>query len=439
LTFKLNFICLPAIGRKGRLALRAGADGVDESLPQKMSRNQNPPANSDETADRQGLARATTFRLLSDEHAIVANGVRREMPRGPAATLPDRAVRFLAELTDGPQVLVGAMPFDRSADDFLFQPDAILFDAKVGPGARILPRRPSRRHSSRWLVAPEPSPAAYSEAVRQCLERLAHPQELGKVVLSRSLLVTADRPIDVDALVASLAEDPSVTTFLTRLPADGETPRALAGATPELLVSKSGGEVISHPLAGSARRHADPAADWTVAAALERSEKDQREHRAVVEAVLDTLSPYCSTLSKPDSHALRATATMWHLSTRIVGRLKDENTPVVELAAALHPTPAVCGLPRDRAAAAIRALEPYERGFYAGAIGWTDGNGDGSWYVSLRCAEIAGSRARLYAGAGIVLGSDPVAEADETSGKFLAMLKALGVDEQGRPLDERAA
>jgi isochorismate synthase len=130
---------------------------------------------------------------------------------------------------------------------------------------------------------------------------------------------------------------------------------------------------------------------------------------------------------------------MWHLGTRIVGTLKDEETPVAELAAALHPTPAVCGLPRRRAAEVISALEGYDRGFYAGAVGWADEQGDGEWYVSIRSARIAGAHATLYAGAGIVAGSDPAAETDETSAKFVAMLSALGIDEHGHGLQEHAA
>ncbi|MNQ93520.1 Isochorismate synthase DhbC [compost metagenome] len=121
---------------------------------------------------------------------------------------------------------------------------------------------------------------------------------------------------------------------------------------------------------------------------------------------------------------------MWHLGTRIEGRLRrPDEVSAAELAALLHPTPAVCGSPRDRAAELIRELEAYDRGFYAGAVGWTNAVGDGAWYVALRCAEVCGREARLYAGAGIVEGSDPAAEADETSGKFQAVLRALGVDE----------
>ncbi|MNC45018.1 Isochorismate synthase DhbC [compost metagenome] len=145
---------------------------------------------------------------------------------------------------------------------------------------------------------------------------------------------------------------------------------------------------------------------------------------------MDALAPWCSELRAPPAPALVSTRTMWHLGTRIEGRLHRPNeVSAAELAALLHPTPAVCGAPRDRAAAMIRELEAYDRGFYAGALGWTNAGGDGAWYVALRCAEICGAEAHLYAGAGIVDGSDPVAEADETSGKFQAVLRALGVGE----------
>ena len=118
---------------------------------------------------------------------------------------------------------------------------------------------------------------------------------------------------------------------------------------------------------------------------------------------------------------------MWHLGTRIEGMLKDPEMPSVVLAALLHPTPAVCGVPMARANALIHDLEPVPRDFYAGAVGWCDARGDGAWYVAIRCAEIAGATARLYAGAGIVPGSDPMAEAAETGAKFGAFLAALGL------------
>nr|BFE82385.1 hypothetical protein GCM10020093_049860 [Planobispora longispora] len=204
--------------------------------------------------------------------------------------------------------------------------------------------------------------------------------------------------------------------------------RTLIGASPELLVSRRGRTVISNPLAGSAARSADPAEDRRRAAALAASAKDLHEHRLVVEAVADALAPYCADLDVPNGPELTSTETMWHLSTRVTGVLRDPDTPVLALAAALHPTPAVCGTPRLRARRAIEELEPFDRGFYTGLVGWTDAAGDGEWAVTIRCAEAAGRMLRLYAGAGIVPGSDPDKELAETSAKFRTMLRALGVD-----------
>src|SRR5690606_13041490 len=112
------------------------------------------------------------------------------------------------------------------------------------------------------------------------------------------------------------------------------------------------------------------------------------------------LAPFCTDIAIPDGTRLRATATMWHLGTRIVATLKDDSVSAAELAARLHPTPAVCGMPRLASAQAIADLEEYDRGFYAGAVGWVDRNGDGEWYVALRCAEVDACNVRLYAGAG---------------------------------------
>lgn len=382
------------------------------------------------------------FRLVSSSRSVVAKGIRRELVRGSADTLAARAQSFFAGLADGPRYLVGAMPFDREKPDYLFQPARLSFeDADVATGS---PVRAIQVNGGRWLVEARPTAAQYSDAVAKCLALMADTEgkaePVSKVVLSRSLTAVSRQPVDPALLVKVLGHDPSVTVFSTPLPAaSSSAPRLLVGATPELLVSKSGATVLSHPLAGSARRSGDPAADRESAMALETSEKNRREHLAVVESILDILAPYCSDLKSPEGTTLRPTETMWHLGTRIVGTLKDRDTPVVELAGALHPTPAVCGLPRERAASIIADLEDYDRDFYAGAVGWTDGAGDGEWYVSIRCAEVAGTRIRLYAGAGIVAGSSPFEETEETSAKFIAMLSALGIDEKGRPLRGHAA
>ena len=392
--------------------------------------------------DEQSPAKAA-FRLLGPSGDFTAAGIMRALPRGGAATLAGRVRDFFAGCDGSPGYLVGALPFERDRDDFLYQPETVS-TAAAGTPPRAAPWPAYDGGEGGWLLSPKPEAAAYGETVARCLAMIDASNDeaapLRKVVLSRSLAITARRKVDPHGLFARLGADSSVTTFLASLPA-GETGTrpVLVGATPELLVSRNGRQVVSHPLAGSARRDADQALDRQAAEWLARSDKNRREHREVVEAVMDTLAPYCDGLGAPDGTTLRSTATMWHLGTRIVGTLRDMEVGVAELAAALHPTPAVCGMPRLAAARVIRRLEGYDRGFYAGAVGWSDRAGDGEWYVALRCAEVENCRVRLFAGAGIVAGSEPAAETDETSAKFLAMLNALGIDENGLPLREKAA
>ncbi|RAI59065.1 isochorismate synthase [Roseicella frigidaeris] len=371
-------------------------------------------------------APAPLFAFRSAEGTLIGLGQAAALPGGPAATLAARLDTFFRSA--GPDaILAGAMPFDRAAKDDLRQA------ARV---ASALPPQPAPARSVRWSLRHEPDAAGYADAVRRALDILAAEAALSappgdaltKIVLSRSLLATADAPIDPVALLHRLAADPSVTTFLVPLPDGQAGPRQLAGATPELLLSKRADRVASHPLAGSARRHREPARDAAAAEALLRSGKDGREHAIAAEFVLDTLAPWCRTLARPQGVQLRGTASLWHLGTRIEGRLKDPGLSAALLASILHPTPAVCGLPRDRAAALIDRLEPRDRGFYGGAIGWCDGRGDGTWHVAIRCAELSGRQARLHAGAGIVPGSEPWKEVDETAAKYGAMLAALGID-----------
>ncbi|TCK23850.1 isochorismate synthase [Ancylobacter aquaticus] len=379
------------------------------------------------------------FVLAGADETLVARGVLGCIAEGPGS-LGERVRLLLAE-GEGPDLVVGALPFRADAPPHLYRPAALsrrpgLVDlAAASPS----PGRAGTLRSPRWQVAPEPTLAAYEAAVAGALARMAQGGEgLRKIVLSRSLKITADRPLDATALLRALARDESVVAFCVPLPSPG-APRALVGATPERLVSKRGMAVTSHPLAGSSRRARDAGADRAAAQALLGSEKDRREHREVVEAILDQLAPHCAELAAPSEPELTSTASMWHLGTPIAGRLRDDSLSALDLALLLHPTPAVCGTPRLPAARAIAELEGYERGFYAGAVGWCDASGDGDWHVAIRCAELAGREARLYAGAGIVAGSDPAAEGEETSAKFAALLTALGIDEQGRALEEETA
>ncbi|SIR05313.1 isochorismate synthase [Paracoccus thiocyanatus] len=354
---------------------------------------------------------------------ILGRGPAQRIAPGTAATL---ASRIAAIALDPDEIIGGALPFDREAADCLWQ---CRRDKARAPLASVQDGLPL----AGWRLTAEPSACDYAQAVSRALGIMAdeagRSDALEKIVLARTLLVESAAPVPIEALMAQLRADRSVTAFRVALPwgADHPQGRALCGATPELLVEKQGRRVLSHPLAGSARRLADPAADRAAAAALAQSAKDQREHALVVESILDILAPYCRDLSCPEGTRLTSTRSMWHLGTRIEGRLKDGDTPSVVLASALHPTPAVCGVPTARAAELIKTIEPVARDFYAGAVGWCDAKGDGAWHVAIRCAEISGRRARLYAGAGIVPGSDPMAEAAETSAKFGALLAALGL------------
>jgi isochorismate synthase len=187
--------------------------------------------------------------------------------------------------------------------------------------------------------------------------------------------------------------------------------------------------VTANPLAGSAARSDDPIEDGRRATMLLRSAKDRREHAAVVDAIVANLSPLCTNVRVPAEPQLLPTATMWHLASPITASLRDPATSSLRLATALHPTPAVCGVPTERARSLIGELEPFDRGFYAGMVGWCDACGDGEWVITIRCGEVASDSLRLYAGAGIVAGSEPESELAETSAKFRTLLSALGLNE----------
>jgi isochorismate synthase len=269
-------------------------------------------------------------------------------------------------------------------------------------------------------LTPVPIPEVYRAAVAEAVERIGR-AELRKVVLARTIEVDAGRPLDPRTLVHRLrAVDPDAYVFAA--PTDDGV---IVGASPELLVSRRGREVRSNPLAGSAPRSGDPEEDRANAEALAASTKDQEEHVIVVEAVAQVLAPFCEELTWDPEPVLRETPNVWHLSTSFQGILRDPAPTAVDLVAALHPTPAIAGTPTDAALAVIEGLEPFDRGRYAGPVGWVDANGDGEWAIALRCAELRGDRATLFAGAGIVAGSDPASELEETERKFRAFLDAL--------------
>ena len=280
-----------------------------------------------------------------------------------------------------------------------------------GPVLRDRPRYAgSTVRDDRWL-----------ETVARALEEIAA-GEYEKVVLARDLLLWSREPFAVDRLLHDLADRfPSCATFLVD---------RLLGASPERLLRRVGSQVSSRVLAGTARRDTDPAEDAALGAALLASEKDRHEHDLAVCSVVEALGPVCAELTEPEGPRLVQLDNVQHLGSDLAGRLdagSDLATDghVLALLARLHPTAAVGGAPRDRAVTAIRALEGMPRGRYAGPVGWCTPDGDGEFAIALRCAEVDGTRARLFAGAGIVAGSLPEAELTETWLKLQAMTGVL--------------
>lgn len=389
-----------------------------------------------EAEEEPDLRSPEPFLLSSTRASVVGWGASRVWSTPLAAGLPDEISAALAALPPpASPVVVGALPFDPESASHLFLPERTL---RLDGPVDLLPiiGRERARHrtvdTERRKVTADPLPSVYEQSVARALAGMQSTGERGeasrlrKVVLARSLLVESGRPILLEGLIDSLRSDPAASVFSVPLPprAVGHH-RVLVGASPELLISKQGRSVVTMPLAGSRSRHPDPAVDRAAAEELQHSEKDRREHAAVVEWILDGLSPHCTRLRLPEGPSLTSTSSMWHLATRITGDLRNPVPSSLELLASIHPTPAVCGLPVAPAREAIRQLEPFDRGFFAGAVGWCNAAGDGEWMLAIRCAEVEGTRARLYAGAGIVTGSDPAEEVRETSAKFQTMLRAL--------------
>jgi isochorismate synthase len=358
------------------------------------------------TPDLRSLAGAVSAALrglgATEDVAPVAVGAL-PFAAGPASLfLPRRAV---VRRDDGETWLVELL--DLAAEPSPFRPERVFGDL---PHEAFRPKQ----------ISEEPSSEAYARSVADAVERIGS-GGLEKVVLARTVRVDAGRHLDARRLLHRLrAVEPHCYTFAA--PTDAGT---LVGASPELLLSRRGDRVRSTPLAGTAPRSGDPDEDRANAQALVASAKDREEHAIVVDAVAEVLGGLCDELSFDAEPVLEPTANVWHLATRFEGVLRDPSDTALDLVAELHPTPAVCGTPEALALASITELEGFDRGEYAGPVGWVDARGDGDWAIALRCAVLEGDRATLYAGAGIVAGSDPASEVDETDRKFRAFLDSL--------------
>ena len=428
------------------------------------------------------------FALAGPDGTVLADGSRVLVGLGRALTLElpggladdravDDAMSTLASIdcddrlpvgvagTGHAVVAFGALPFDRSATTFLVVPEltygreadgtewVTVVDAAGSalpdpddPGAepslraRLVERADGNRPAAGTadgapgapVVVPQGDDDAFVTSVAAALDAIER-NELVKVVLARAVDVRFDRPVDVPALLRRWAVlEPSCTVFSVAT-ADGQ----FLGASPELLVERDAGKVRSRPLAGTTDRA--PRADGGLPTALLDSAKDGEEHRLVVEAIRDALSPVTTWLHVPDRPELVHLHSITHLGTSLEGDLRpgvDGSVPTaLHLVARLHPTPAVGGVPQAAAAQWIDRLEPTPRGTYAGPVGWVDGAGDGRWMVGIRAVTVAGPDVRMTAGVGIVAGSEPRTELGETRLKFRAVYDALA---PGRSFDTAA-
>lgn len=243
--------------------------------------------------------------------------------------------------------------------------------------------------------------------------------DLDKVVLARDIAIKSDRPIDARVILSKLAvEYPTTWKFAIS---------GLVGATPELLLRLSRGMVTSRVLAGTISKTGDDAKDLALAGSLARSSKDLAEHDYAVRSVADALEPFCSSTNVPDSPFVLHLANVMHLATDVTGALVEtlSHVDAFTILEQLHPSAAVCGTPRPQAAQLISEIEGMSRGRYAGPVGWIDAAGDGELGIALRCGQIDGDSIRIFAGCGIVDGSDPEIELAETYAKFSPMRNAL--------------
>jgi len=341
----------------------------------------------------------------------------------------------------------GALPFERGATGRLLVPHlTVAVDADGRAWATAVSRadRPLDEPGLRSLLASVldpgeqarsgttekpatvsvtavPSPADHARSVSTALDAIGR-GTLQKVVLARRLDVEIAVPPAVgDVLQRLRAQEPACTVFATPLPEGW-----FVGASPELIVRRRAARVQSHPLAGTVGLSGTAADEQAVCELLE-SKKELAEHELVVEAIAAALRRYCDRLEVPATPALVRLQSVAHLGTALDGHLASPDGPAHALAllAALHPTPAVAGVPRPEALAMISQLEPGSRGQWAGPVGWVDASGDGEWMLGIRSATLSGTRAVLWAGGGIVAGSLPADEVAETTVKLVPVLEAV--------------
>lgn len=324
-------------------------------------------------------------------------------------------------------VLFTSFSFDRNEESYAFIPKVVV--GKKGDKSWItwigaepqptLTEAPIALTSQEFLwSAGTLSEAEWKKRVGQAIEKIES-GSVEKVVLARDLIATADADIDARLILRSLAENyPATWVFSVA---------GLIGATPELLLRLSRGMVTSRVLAGTIPKTGDDSKDLALAGSLARSSKDLEEHEFAVRSVAEALEPFCSSTNVPDAPFVLHLANVMHLATDVTGALIEskKDIDVFSLLKSLHPSAAVCGTPRNRAFDVIEEIEGMNRGRYAGPVGWVDARGDGELGIALRSGQIDSNQIRIFAGCGIVSGSNPDVEVAESLAKFAAMQSAL--------------
>jgi menaquinone-specific isochorismate synthase len=324
-------------------------------------------------------------------------------------------------------VLFTSFSFDRNQESVLVIPKVIVgqkgsqsWITWIGDTAQPLLPDNAEKISQGFFAFTDGSIStdAWKERVSQAIARIEK-NGVDKVVLARDIIATASTDIDPRPILTKLAaEYPSTWTFAV----DG-----LVGATPELLLRLSKGMVTSRVLAGTIPKTGDDAKDLALAASLARSSKDLEEHEYAVRSVAEALEPFCSSTNVPESPFVLHLANVMHLATDVTGALikSKQRVDAFSLLKSLHPSAAVCGTPRNIAFDIIDEIEGMNRGRYAGPVGWIDASGDGELGIALRTGQISGKEIRIYAGCGIVAGSNPEKELEESSAKMIPMKSAL--------------
>ncbi|KWZ94686.1 putative isochorismate synthase [Anaerococcus hydrogenalis] len=325
------------------------------------------------------------------------------------------------ELKD--KIIVGAFPFSDNENGNFYVVDKFKkSEKKLSDRERVITLL---EHKNKVLYKKTfPSDDVFKNNVNKGLNYISSGL-IEKIVLSRGYIIEFENKIKIDQIIKRLYKNNALGyIYAINLLDNG----FVLGASPEMLVSKRGYKISSNPLAGSRPRSNNLYKDKLLAEELKHSKKDLNEHKIVVNYIIKNLNEVCTNIKYHKLPKLINTNQLWHLSTHIEANVRDEIKTVFDVAEQIHPTPAVCGFPKLESSEKISELEQYNRGLFAGLVGWCDENGDGDLAILIRGAKINGNKIKIQAGAGIVEGSVPSEELKETSVKMKTILESIGLE-----------